>query len=429
MFVVVVFFLLLLSLLLLHFVLLSATSIVIAHPKSNVSCILLILLGCVCCCYIVFIVVVFCFIVNNVNCYRTPFLLFPCLTHTGGYFHIVEPPKFQVGEVVQLYHETVLPKGFAVHDAELLDTRRRVGAYEYVVQMEGQQIWIPERLLQRAGGYNSHGSPTKRKRPVLQCDSPTKGFGAPSPTAAIAKQLQDSLPTTPPTMINSPSGETTPGESPPAEPMGHPGFAAVIVPDLMSVQRKLQFANDSQVRTFTQQTQEDNKPVSVSDLVVKESDIVPDISFLRMGKRTGLGLFMPSNFTGLKLTEDIYLDDSILTAAATIRGTWRCDYAIADHARVDCVWVPGCKSAPDIACKLYRAQHSLTPSHKCVQDKTLDRIRLVCIRPMGPGEEITYFYGNRLYVMAGIGPVPAGQVNIKAGPSSHEEVEHGGNDD
>ena len=46
-----------------------------------------------------------------------------------------------------------------------------------------------------------------------------------------------------------------------------------------------------------------------------------------------------------------------------------------------------------------------------------------------PAEEITYFYGNRLYVMAGIGPVPAGQVNIKAGPSSREEDEHGGNDD
>ena len=66
--------------------------------------------------------------------------------------------------------------------------------------------------------------------------------------------------------------------------------------------------------TFTQQTQEDKKPVSVSDLVVKESKIVTDISFLRLGKRTGQGLFMPSNFTGLKLTEDIYLDDSILTA-------------------------------------------------------------------------------------------------------------------
>ena len=195
------------------------------------------------------------------------------------------------------------------------------------------------------------------------------------------------------------------------------------------VQRKLQFANDSQVRTFTQQTQEDNKPVSVSDLVVKESEIDPDISFQRLGKRTGLGLFMPSNFTGLKLTEDIYLEDSMLTAVSTIRRTWRCDYAVVDHARVDCVWVPGCESASDIACKLYRAQHSLRPSHKCVQDKTSDRIRLVCIRPMGPAEEITYFYGNRLYVMAGIGPVPAGQVNIKAGPSSHEEVEHGGNDD
>ena len=32
-------------------------------------------------------------------------------------------------------------------------------------------------------------------------------------------------------------------------------------------------------------------------------------------------------------------------------------------------------------------------------------------------------------VMAGIGPVPAGQVTMEAGPSSHEEVEDGGNDD
>ena len=58
-----------------------------------------------------------------------------------------------------------------------------------------------------------------------------------------------------------------------------------------------------------------------------------------------------------------------------------------------------------------------------------DRIRLVCIRPLGPGEEITYFYGSRLYAMTGIGPEPAGKVDTKAGRSLHEEVQHGGNDD
>ena len=58
-----------------------------------------------------------------------------------------------------------------------------------------------------------------------------------------------------------------------------------------------------------------------------------------------------------------------------------------------------------------------------------ERIRLVCIAPLGPGDEITYFYGNRLYVMTGIGPVPARKVNTKAGPKVHDEVQHGGNDD
>ena len=331
---------------------------------------------------------------------------------------------------MKLYHETANSKGFAVHVAELLDTRRQLGAYEHAVLMEGQKIWIPERLLQGAAGYDSHDSPTKRKRPVLQRDSPTKGCGKPSPTADVLKQLQ-SVPSTPPTILNSPSGETTPGESPPAEPMGPPGFAALIVPEFMSVQRKLQFANASQVRTFTQQTQDDNEPVSVSDLVVRESKIAADISFLRLGKRTGQGLFMPTNFTGLKLTEDIYLDHATLTAVTIIRKTWMCEYAIADRVRADCAWVPDCKSASDITCKLYRAQHSVSPSHRCVQDLPgdKDRIRLVCIRPLGPGEEITYFYGSRLYAMTGIGPEPAGKVDTKAGRSLHEEVQHGGNDD
>ena len=52
----------------------------------------------------------------------------------------------------------------------------------------------------------------------------------------------------------------------------------------------------------------------------------------------------------------------------------------------------------------------VNPSHKIVQDRQpggAEHIRLVCIRPLGPVEEITYFYGNRLYVMTGIGPVPA----------------------
>ena len=334
---------------------------------------------------------------------------------------------------MKLYHETARSKGFAVHVAELLDSRRRLGAYEHAVVIEGQEIWIPERLLQGAGGYDSHGSPTKRKRPVLQRASPTKRGGTPSPTAEILKQLP-SVPSTPPKMLNSPSGETTPGEkSPAAEPMGSTGFAPLIVPELMSAQRKLQFANDSQVRSFTQQTQDDNKPVSVTDLVVKESEIVADISFLRLGKRTGQGLFMPTNFTGLKLTEDIYLHHATLTAVSTIQKTWMCDYAIADRVRAECAWVPNCKSASDIICKFYRAQHSVSPSHRCLQGPNhrgdMERIRLVCIRPLGPGEEITYFYGNRLYAMTGIGPVPVGKVDTKAGRSFQEEVQHGGNDD
>ena len=62
--------------------------------------------------------------------------------------------------------------------------------------------------------------------------------------------------------------------------------------------------------------------------------------------------------------------------------------------------------------------------HRYVQNQAGDMVgvRLVCIRPLGPGEEITYFYGNRLYIMDEIGPVPAGKVNTKDGFSLHEEV-------
>ena len=210
------------------------------------------------------------------------------------------------------------------------------------------------------------------------------------------------------------------------------GFAALIVPELIGTQRELVFATQEEAGTFTQQTQDSNQPVSVSDLVVKESKIVPDISFRKLSKTTGQGFFMPENFTGLKPTDDIVLCDSTLTAATTIRGTWVFDYAIEDRARPDCVWVPACTSVSNISCKLYKAQHSVNPSHKIVQDRLpggAERIRLVCIAPLGPGQEITYFYGNRLYAMAEIGPVPARKVNTNAGPKIHDDVQHGGNGD
>ena len=194
------------------------------------------------------------------------------------------------------------------------------------------------------------------------------------------------------------------------------------------MQRELVFTTQPEAGTFTQQSQYTNKPVSVSDLVVKESKIVPDISFRKLSKKTGQGLFMPDNFTGLKCTEDIVLCDSNLTAATTIRGTWMFDYAIQNRVRPDCVWVPASASVSNVSCKLYKAQHSVNPSHKIVQDCKpggAERIRLVCIRPLGPGDEITYFYGNRLYVMTGIGPGPARTVNTNAGPKLHDEVQHG----
>ena len=59
----------------------------------------------------------------------------------------------------------------------------------------------------------------------------------------------------------------------------------------------------------------------------------------------------------------------------------------------------------------------------------MDHIRLVCIRSLGPGEEITYFYGNRLHVIVGIGPVPAGKVDVKADYSLHVEFQHRPNGD
>ena len=152
---------------------------------------------------------------------------------------------------MQLYHETACSKGFDTCVAELLDIHRRLNVYQYAVQMEGQKIWIPERLLLGAGGTGGHGSPTKRKRPAPEDGSPTKAHGTPSPTTEILKLLQHDKRTTPLTLLKTPTGESTPGESPPAESMEPHAFAA---------QRKLVFPTQSQVRTFTQQTQDDKHP-------------------------------------------------------------------------------------------------------------------------------------------------------------------------
>ena len=201
-----------------------------------------------------------------------------CLVRTGGFFSIIDPPQFQGGHFVQVYHENANPKGFGTTVAEVIDTRRRCGVYEYAVQMESQKIWIPEQFLQGAGGNGGHGSPTKRKRPDLDNGSPTKACL--TPKAAIVQQLKNEKETTPPTMLNTPSGETTPGASPSVDTTEGHVFATLIVPELMVTQRALVFATQQEAGTFTQQTQDSNKPVSVSDLVVKESEIVPDISLL-----------------------------------------------------------------------------------------------------------------------------------------------------
>ena len=346
-----------------------------------------------------------------------------CLVHTGGFCSIIKPPQFQVGQFVQLYHEAVNPKGFDASVVEVIDTRRRLGVYEYTVEMESQKIWIPEQFLQGAWGNGGHGSRNKRKRRGLGNGSPTKACLTPNPTAAIAALLKNEKQTTPPTLLNTPSGETTPGASTSVESKV---FAALIVPDVIGTQRELVFTTQPEAVTFTQQSQDTNKLVSVSDLVVKESKVAPDISFLKLSKKTGQGLFMPENFTGLKFTDDVLLCDSTLTTATTIRGTWMFDYAIQDRVRPDCVWVPACTSVSNVSCKVYKAQHSLNPSHKIVQDRhpgDAASIRLVCIRPLGPGDEITYFYGNRLYVMTGIGPGPARTVKTNAGPKLHDEVQ------
>ena len=106
-----------------------------------------------------------------------------------------------------------------------------------------------------------------------------------------------------------------------------------------------------------------------------------------------------------------------------------CDYVIEDRVRADCVWCnTGCqvvrvRQTSPVNC----TEHNTSLVHHIGECRTrrgtwLDIIRLVCIRTLGPGEEITYFYGNRLYIMDEIGPVPAGKVNTKAGFSLHEEV-------
>ena len=100
------------------------------------------------------------------------------------------------------------------------------------------------------------------------------------------------------------------------------------------------------------------------------------------------------------------------------------DYTISHRVRSDCVWVSADKSVSDITVNCIIMCHLIRLcriTSRVMQNGTHTTFVYHII--LGSDDEITYFYGNLLYVLAGIGPVPAGNVNTKSGPSLHDEVQ------
>ena len=131
--------------------------------------------------------------------------------------------------------------------------------------------------------------------------------------------------------------------------------------------------------------------IKQSDLVVRHSSQIPDPVFVKMGKTLGKGVFTPRLSGGT--TEDITLSDDNVRrmhrSALIVRKDWRLDYAVMDLYHDDMVYVPKNKDTMDV---FFRVQHrSSEPSHVLYQPCS-GLPRLVCIRELQPGEEVTFNY-------------------------------------
>ena len=127
-------------------------------------------------------------------------------------------------------------------------------------------------------------------------------------------------------------------------------------------------------------------PVTESMLVVRHTEQEQHWWMFRFhtGVETDLGLFMPSDTGGR--TEDLhfcgrhcrYLYHSTMEP-------WQWDYVIKDPHNPGMVYVPATKA---LKCRLFRVQYSNDPTHQVVW-KSMECCRLVCLRDLKPGEEIT----------------------------------------
>ena len=113
--------------------------------------------------------------------------------------------------------------------------------------------------------------------------------------------------------------------------------------------------------------------------------------FVKDGKKLDKGVFMPRLRGGT--TADITLDghDVCHMRNSVLMGNkdWRLDYAVMDLYHEDMVYV---SSKKDINNVFFRVQHcSGDPSHALYQPCS-GLPRLICIRELQPGEELTFNY-------------------------------------
>ena len=110
------------------------------------------------------------------------------------------------------------------------------------------------------------------------------------------------------------------------------------------------------------------------------------------GEALGFGVFLPPNRGGW--TEDLlFTGAGVQHIKLSHQSAWQVSgkYSIHDSWRTGYVFVP---STPGCLCKLFRAQHvasSNNPTHALVHELR-QPVMLVALRPMGPGDEITFDY-------------------------------------
>lgn len=132
--------------------------------------------------------------------------------------------------------------------------------------------------------------------------------------------------------------------------------------------------------------------VKQDELEVKSSG-QRSVQFIRAGRETGFGLFMPANIGAPCKTVDLTCQGpGVMRVQSNSVEEWQEAYQIMDRERPGWCYVPATR---EIKCKLFRMQHNNeNPSHFLSQTKDDKHPVWICMRPLGSGHELTFDYGE-----------------------------------